>query len=126
MPKTAQTIEQQKAQISASSESPTEKLRGRARSLANLKPWKPGQSGNPSGKRKHDKAKEIAQAIFEENEEAVYVALGKALLKGNAYAFKELAERAYGKLKETHEHNLGSSILDRLAAGRKRAANNNG
>jgi hypothetical protein len=27
----------------------------------------------------------------------------KPLLAGNAYAFKELAERAYGKMKERHE-----------------------
>ena len=29
--------------------------------------------------------------------------LSKALLRGNAYAFKELGDRAFGKLKETHQ-----------------------
>jgi len=46
----------------------------------------------------------IARAILENNQEAAYEALGNALLKGNAYVFKELAERGYGKVKEHIEH----------------------
>jgi len=71
-----------------------------------LAPWKPGQPGNPTGKQRTDIAGIIARAILEENQEEVYKALGQALLKGNAYVFKELAERAYGKIKEhaTVEH----------------------
>jgi hypothetical protein len=65
--------------------------------------WKPGQSGNPNGRPKHDVASEIAKAIFENNPELIYRAYVKAVAKGNAYAFKELADRAYGKLKETHQ-----------------------
>jgi hypothetical protein len=45
-----------------------------------------------------DVAAIIARAVLEENQEAAYKALGQALLKGNAYVFKELAERAYGKV----------------------------
>lgn len=71
-----------------------------------LNRWKPGQSGNPGGRPKHDVAKEIARAIFENNREELYKAYGKAALKGNAYAFKELADRAYGKLKERVEYDL--------------------
>jgi len=52
-------------------------------------------------------AAEIARAIFENNKEALYKAFGKAELKGNAYSFKELADRAYGKLKERHEVEVG-------------------
>jgi len=73
------------------------KKRGRTE---NLKPWKPGQSGNPGGRRKHDVAAHIARAVLEGNQEAAYKALAKALLKGNAYVFQELAERGYGKIKE--------------------------
>lgn len=69
--------------------------------------WQPGQSGNPSGRPKHDLAAEIARAVFENNAEALYKAYTKAALKGNAYAFKELADRAFGKLKERHEVEIG-------------------
>lgn len=71
-----------------------------------LNRWKPGQSGNPGGRPRNDVAKEIARAIFENNREELYKAYGKAALKGNAYAFKELADRAYGKLKERVEYDL--------------------
>ena len=36
--------------------------------------------------------------FFEENQEAIYEGLAKALIKGNAYVYKELSDRAYGKL----------------------------
>ena len=52
---------------------------------------------------KNDVAREIARAIFENNAEALYKAYCKAALKGNAYAFKELSDRAYGKIKESME-----------------------
>ena len=48
-------------------------------------------------------ASEIAQAIFLNNPELIYRAYLKAVAKGNAYAFKELADRAFGKLKERVE-----------------------
>ena len=65
--------------------------------------WRPGQSGNPSGRPHRDLAAEIARAVFENNAEALYKAYTKAALKGNACAFKELADRAFGKLKEIHQ-----------------------
>ena len=34
---------------------------------------------------------------------ALYKAFSKALLRGNGYVFKELADRAYGRLKEKVE-----------------------
>jgi hypothetical protein len=69
--------------------------------------WQPGKSANPGGRPKRDLAAEIARAVFEQNAEALYKAYTKAALKGNAYAFKELADRAYGKLKERHEVEVG-------------------
>jgi uncharacterized protein DUF5681 len=68
--------------------------------------WKPGQSGNPSGRPKHDVAREIAKAVFENNKEKLYKAYAKAALRGNAYAFSQLADRAYGKLKERVEYEI--------------------
>lgn len=69
--------------------------------------WLAEQSGNPSGWPKHDLAAEIAKACFEENAEALYKAFSKALLKGNAYAFKEQSDRVYGRLKERIEVEAG-------------------
>ena len=102
MSKTADFIAEQQS-VQETSRVPT-KRKIHPNSLKNLvAPWKPGQPGNPRGKNGRDEARELARAIFENNKEAAYKALAKALLKGNAYVFKELAERAYGKLKETKE-----------------------
>jgi hypothetical protein len=68
--------------------------------------WQPGKSANPGGRPKHDLAAEIARAVFEKNAEALYKAYTKAALRGNAYCFKELSDRAYGKLKERVEHEV--------------------
>jgi hypothetical protein len=105
--RTAESIEEAKEarQKPLTAEKSSKKiLRGKhPNSIANLKPYRKGQSGNPGGKPKVDFARIIARAILEQNDEAAYKALGAALLKGNAYVFKELADRAYGKVKETHE-----------------------
>ena len=92
------------------------------RTVANLRPFKPGRAGNPGGRPKLDVAAEIARAIFENNRDAAYQGLGKALLAGNAYVFKELADRAYGKMTEKLKLNDGLALADRIAAGRKRVA----
>jgi hypothetical protein len=98
----------QKAQPSLANTLSTKRKKGRGDfSRIAAWAWKPGQSGNPSGRPKHDLAAEIARAIFEQNAEALYKAYCKAALKGNAYAFKELADRAYGKVKERHEVEVG-------------------
>jgi hypothetical protein len=83
--------------------------RGDASYTARIAPykWKPGYCPNPGGKPKHDVAKEIAKAIFENNQELVYKAFVKALAKGNAYCYQTLADRAYGKLKERVEVEAG-------------------
>jgi|SRR6185437_6329023 len=125
MRRTADSIETTKAQKpteNTGENKETPKKRGR---VENLKPWKPGQSGNPGGRPKNDLAKEIAQAVFEQNGPAIYQAMGAALLKGNAYAFDVIACRAFGKLKEKVEHSVDEALLQRLAEGRKRASNHN-
>lgn len=124
--KTADSIEEQPERKAARGDSPPKRGRPRKsdfQSTANtksaldrkkwgetvLKPWhwQPGQSGNPNGRPKHDLAAEMARAVFENNGPALYAAFTKALKRGNAYAFKELADRAYGKLKDRHEVELG-------------------
>ena len=76
------------------------KKRGRTE---NLKPSKPGQSGNPGGRPKKDIISEVAQAVFEENAEAIYRAMLKALLKGDPEVFAVLADRAFGKCSQKVE-----------------------
>lgn len=65
--------------------------------------WKPGQSGNPSGRPKQDMSQVIAREIFEKNPELLYKAYASLLKKGSAFGFQVLSERAYGKLKETRD-----------------------
>lgn len=108
MHRTAQFIEETKAQAA---EGKPEKRRKTGKLLPNgLSPdigkatqFKPGNNANPGGRPKRDIAADIARAVFETSEPEAIAAFRKALLNGNAYTFKELAERGYGKLKETKE-----------------------
>ena len=75
--------------------------------VENLKPWKPGESGNPGGRPKRDIASEIAQAIFEQDAEEILAVFSKALKKGDSRVFTALADRAYGKAKKAVEHTGG-------------------
>jgi hypothetical protein len=88
--------------------------------IENIGPRKPGESGDPACKLKRDVASEIARAVFEGNEAAIYRALCRALLNGNPRVFVALAERAYGKLKEPVELSVTAGLAERLAAVRKR------
>lgn len=65
--------------------------------------WVKGVSGNPGGRSRGDRAAELAREILEANPEAYYRGFAEQLSKGNAYAFGVLADRAFGKLKETKE-----------------------
>jgi len=56
---------------------------------------------------KHDLAAELARAIFEEDPDAIKAAFTRMLHKGSPYAFQVLADRAYGKLKESVALELG-------------------
>ena len=71
--------------------------------IQNLKPWPKGVSGNPGGRPRRDLSAEIAQAVFENNRDAIYQAMARELCKGNPATFKVLADRAYGTVKQTLE-----------------------
>lgn len=104
MTKTAQFIEETNAakdSVTAPKDAPKPKKRGNPQNL--VAPWPKGVSGNPGGRAKNDLAAEVARAVFSENKEAIYKAMSKAVLKGNAYSFDVVACRAFGKLKETKE-----------------------
>ena len=97
-------------------------FRGPSPEVGKATRWKPGHSGNPGGRPKRDVASEIAQAIFEENPEAIYRAMLKTLKRGNPKVFSVLADRGFGKLKETIELSTNEEVLAALAEGRKRVA----
>jgi hypothetical protein len=84
---------------------PVRATRDRRKEAERIRPWqfKPGQSGNPGGRPKHDVASEIAQALFMDNPDLIYEAFLKVLKKGSPYGFQVLADRAFGKLKEIHQ-----------------------
>ena len=108
MPKTAQFIAEQQSQ---SSEHAKEQVYKPKRKLpAAMVPWqwKKGQSGNPGGRVKHDFAADFARKVLEAQGNETLLnqyaqGFAEQLMKGNAYTFKELAERGYGKLKEAKE-----------------------
>ena len=82
--------------------------------------FRPGQSGNPGGRPKKDIEAEIAQRVFEENADAIYRAMLKALLKGDPEVFAVLADRAYGKLTQKVEIPGIENLPEALAEARAR------
>lgn len=108
--RTADSIEESKAQqeVSEDSSSRSEhQPKQRGENLIKFR-WPKGVSGNPGGRPKKDFAAEFARKVLEAqgNEELLEqyaTGFARQLVKGNAYTFKELAERGWGKLKETHE-----------------------
>jgi hypothetical protein len=78
--------------------------------------WAKGQSGNPGGRPKDDISAGIARAILAGNQEAIYKALTDALLRGNAYVFDVLANRGYGKIKETISYEHSGTIRHDIAS----------
>jgi hypothetical protein len=116
--KTARSIEEQearKAEEKSKAEGKTDpvfpthnsgSVSGRRGRVENLKPWPKGVSGNPGGKPKIDLAAEIARAIFQNDGLAIYVAYRKMLRKGSPYAFQVLSDRAFGKMKESIQHEV--------------------
>jgi hypothetical protein len=102
------------------------KTESEQRKLANLKPFKPGQSGNPKGRPRGKRdfktdfeiaAREVAKALGKgENPEQVYIELLKkgiaSGLKGNYNFWKDIAERIYGKEVERIEQEVNMNLID--------------
>jgi hypothetical protein len=95
------------------------------RSLANLRPWKPGQSGNPGGRPRKSLVDEVAKAVLEENIDGIKAQM-KATLTSNGMAgvllLKEIFERVGGKVTQGIELSgsvnamTDDEILSRLAS----------
>lgn len=77
----------------------------------NLKPWKPGQSGNPKGREKGSRnrstiVREALEAVAEDGvmyvDKATIAILAKAMA-GDVNAYKELMDSGYGKVSDKTE-----------------------
>lgn len=92
----------------------------------NLKPWKPGQSGNPSGRPKKKPITEMYERILNdpENVAAIERATISALRKGNmamVLQLREMADRTEGKVTQPIEADVTVNLADAIAEARKRA-----
>lgn len=98
----------------------------------NLKPWKPGQSGNPKGRRlgQRNRKTVIMEAIRklaaanattpEEVEELIHAAAIQKAVKGNFFFYSELSNGLYGKVTDKMDVTSGGKTLaDVIAAAAK-------
>jgi hypothetical protein len=100
---------------------------GKDKRIANLKPFKAGQSGNPGGRPKNKPITELYERILTDpkNMAAVEKAVLKTLLKGNmamVLLLREITERIEGKVMQPIEADVTMNLAEAIAEGRKRAA----
>lgn len=89
--------------------------------------WKPGESGNPSGRPKKKPITEMYERILNdpENIKAIEAATVQALRKGNmamVLQLREMADRTEGKVTQPIDANVTMNLAEAIAAGRQRAA----
>ena len=87
--------------------------------------WKPGESGNPSGRPKKKPITEMYERILSNPEHlaAIELATVNALKKGNmafVLQLREVTDRIEGKITQPIEANLNVNLADLIAEGRKR------
>ncbi len=92
--------------------------------LNNLKPWKAGQSGNPAGKTKGTKnrstiVRQWLEAWATDGSDGQVVdqlvrAMVEKALKGDAAAFKELMDSAFGKVTDKAGNEASFVVMDKV------------
>lgn len=119
------------------------------KSLQNLNPFKPGESGNPAGSKKGPRFKTVIKELLEmkgiltdddmdkefvqliakrlgrelTNREVIVAKQVKKALQGDTTAFEKIADREEGKPAQTNvNHNIGQSYTEYLD-GLKEAEN---
>lgn len=88
--------------------------------------WRPGQSGNPSGRPKKKPITEMYERILNNPEAiaAIEAATMKALRQGNmamVFQLREMADRTEGKVTQPIEADISVNLADAIAEARKRA-----
>jgi hypothetical protein len=88
--------------------------------------WKPGQSGNPSGRPVRKPITEMYEEILNDPQmiAEIKAATFKALRHGNmamVLQLKEMADRVEGKVMLPIEADVSVNLADAIAAARKRA-----
>lgn len=110
---------------------PTDKQKqngGRAHLYPNLRPFKPGQSGNPNGRPKgltlEERFRKVLEAATKDGAadgrqiaDVLVEVIIKQALKGNSTAWKEALDRAYGKVPDRLAGAHGEDLTIKVVKG---------
>jgi hypothetical protein len=95
--------------------------------LANLRPWQPGQSGNPGGRPKKKPVTDLYEEMLQDPEfvDSVRAAIVSAVRKGSmamVLQLKEMTERVEGKVVTPIEADVTvtATLADRMRKARER------
>ena len=81
--------------------------------IENLRPWKPGQSGNPGGRPKKKLIDEALEELLARNDSQLAITIAKKLLEraeqGELRAIQLIAERVQGRPRAKMELNISDS-----------------